>query len=145
LSLACAKAPDDEAVYDLISELHALYGTGKVRLEPLLSELRLSVRRIVDRRKRAAKRVSSDEVQDEIADSDPESDPADGAMVLLADALRAKVIDEREHALVVLTVIQEISLRDLAEQLCVPYRTLQSQHLRAKKKLAGYLRRGGYS
>jgi hypothetical protein len=142
LSLASAKAPDDEAVYDLIAELHALYGSGEVRLEPLLIELRLSVRRIVDRRRRAARRVTSAEVPDEIVDPDPESDPSSSAMVLLDDALRAQVIDEREHALVVLALVEQRSLQELSGELDAPYRTLQSQLLRAKKKLAGHLRRG---
>jgi DNA-directed RNA polymerase specialized sigma24 family protein len=63
-------------------------------------------------------------------------------MVLLDDALRAQVIDEREHALVVLALVEQRSLQELSGELDAPYRTLQSQLLRAKKKLAGHLRRG---
>ena len=128
----------EEAMVELIAEATSML-IAEQWDEELFTHLALNTRRRVRSLTRHFERECElDAVHDRAA--------VDVESTLIADDLLAEwtklgIVTEFESLLIRRTRINGESLRDMAEELAVPYKTLQSQRLRAEKLLAGHLRR----
>jgi hypothetical protein len=83
--------------------------------------------------------VHEDELTEETNPAMPSADPAETISDLVAWLCSQGVVSDLEAELMVRTHIWGERLDDVAHELGVPYRTLQSQRLRAEERCAGYL------
>jgi hypothetical protein len=129
---------NEDAVAELFAQATAMMVAGQWS-ENFLAELTVATRRQV----RHQSRHASHEI--ELSENvDVVTAEANGTLFsddLLASWVICGIISEFDAEVINCTRVHGESLRDLANELCVPYKTLQSQRLRAERAVAGYLRR----
>ena len=135
--LVRARRDDDEVVPELLGELCEQLSSGPRPVPELLQGLQVSLRRLVRQRAAAAERQV--EVDEEVVLVDRSSGPGDVVDDLLETVVARGVITQGEAQLIVRSTVCGESLQDLAQELHLPYRTLQSRRLRALANLRTYL------
>ena len=145
LSLIDPRGRDEEAGEDLVREFFVMVGPSSPLLHEFLIELHRRTRASVRRRRRKRERDREREVELEAPHLELVSggDPADSTGDVLARLVACGVVSHDDAELLVRTHVLGQSLLALACERDVPYRTLQSQRLRAEAAIRGHLRRAG--
>jgi len=145
LSLIDPRGGDEEAGEDLVREFFVMVGPSSPLLHEFLTELHRRTRASVRRRRRKRERDREREVELETPHLDLVSggDPADSTGDVLARLVACGVVSHDDAELLVRTHVLGESLSVIALESHVPYRTLQSQRLRAEAAIRGHLRRSG--
>ena len=144
LNLVDPAGRDEDAAADLLAAFYnslpiTTFDTDKY-LVTLQNEVRRSVRRRNEQQRRDS--VLAGEVDPDTTD-ESESPPFDLETVI-ERVVREFVLTVAETELIVRTQVDSESLRELCIERNVPYKTLQSQRLRAEKTQRGYLSREGW-
>ena len=144
VSLLDPLGADEGAVDVLLGELCHLLPTNDDDVPALLRSLTSRTRRHTrPHTQRSSVGVTSSPLDDALEVPAPSADPAEIVGDLLVRLLAAGVLSDAEAELLVRTHVLGESLRDIADEMGVPYKTLQGQRWRCEQRCAGFLTREG--
>ena len=144
VSLLDPLGADDGAVDVLLGELCHLLPTSDDDVPALLRSLTSRTRRHTrPHTQRSSVGVTSSPLDDALEVPAPSADPAEIVGDLLLRLLEAGVLSDAEAELLVRTHVLGENLKDIADEVGVPYKTLQGQRWRCEQRCAGFLTREG--